>query len=288
MKLILLFILVIIFDLLFMFLNKKYNYENYENSYEKYCIVVLTRGYNNLNEYKKLIDRNIAIYDKIYSKKNNFDIIIFNEGNINTEQQKYIQSNTPNMPLIFKTVQFYNTDIINDYCPPILDFSSGYKNMCYFWSIDYLEYLKEYDFMIRIDEDCVIETLDPNIIDKYKEKNIKFSSAYFQGEDDPNVTIGMKELVDNFMTKHNLKKIKDELRCPYTNFMIVNIPYFKNNKTIQQLLDEIKKSNCIFSNRWGDLPIFGYILTYLVNPELYIEDKSIKYYHDSHKIKINF
>ena len=158
--------------------------------------------------------------------------------------------------------------------------------MCYFWSISFFKYLHEYDYIIRIDEDCIIYNLDINILNKYKEQNIMFSSAYYQDNDFEDVTIGLKDLFDNYLIENNLIK-KNDLKMPYTNFMILNIPFFKNNIDVNNILNEIDKSNCIFSNRWGDLPIWGYILSYLIDKSYYKEDKNIIYLHGSHSTKIN-
>jgi len=130
--------------------------------------------------------------------------------------------------------------------------------------------------------------MQTNIIDDYKNRNIVFSSPYFQGEDCKDVTIGMQETFDFFIKNNNITPYKREIKCPYTNLSIINIPYFINNSQISAVLNKIKVCNCIFSNRWGDLPIWGYILSYLVNPELYLEDKNISYSHGSHNKKINF
>lgn len=50
-------------------------------------------------------------------------------------------------------------------------FSLGYKHMCHFWSIDFLEYLKDYKYILRIDDDCLLNTFDTNIFNIMKEKN---------------------------------------------------------------------------------------------------------------------
>jgi hypothetical protein len=70
--------------------------------------------------------------------------------------------------------------------------------------------------------------------------------------------------------------------------MVVNIPYFRNNEDVKNVLQEIDKSECIFSNRWGDLPIWGYILGYLIDKNLYKVETGVSYYHGSHdNVKIN-
>jgi hypothetical protein len=119
----------------------------------RYAIVVLTRGYDTLDKYKLLVERNNAIYDVFYSKLKEdlpkYDILIYHEGNITTEQQSYIQSKTPGLPMLFKTIHLIENQENHDFCPPTVlsnSFSNGYKNMCHFWSIDFLHYLKDYTF----------------------------------------------------------------------------------------------------------------------------------------------
>jgi len=262
---------------------------------KKHALVVLTRGFDNLENYNDLINRNISIYEKYYNllnetSRNLYDIIIFHEGNITTEQQNYIQSKTPLLPLTFQKIPFYNNgEINNTLCPPndlSNRFSNGYKNMCHFWSIDFLHYLKDYEYIIRIDEDCIIKNIDIDTIENYQKNNIIFSSAFYQDNDDINVTTGLEKLMNDFLNEHNLTQ-KNELKMPYTNFMILNVSYFNHNTLVKGVLEKIKKTNCIFSNRWGDLPIWGYILSYLIDKKYYIEDKNIKYNHGSHNTEIN-
>jgi hypothetical protein len=260
----------------------------------KNAIVLLTKGYNNTTGYNLLVNRNRYISQNFYLKQKNptdYDILIFHEGNITLEDQQYIQSGTPKLPLKFIYVKFNEILITNrSLCPPTnvsIQFSMGYKNMCYFWSISFLYYLKNYEYIIRVDEDCKLINIPIDIIEDYKNNNIVFSSAYFQGEDDKEVTLGLKETFDCFMSYNNIQPYKNEIRCPYTNFSIINVQYFNNNELICKVLSKIRACNCIFSNRWGDLPIWGYILSYLVDPNLYIEDKNISYYHGSHNKRIN-
>ena len=138
------------------------------------AIVVLTRGYNDLKSYNMLVHRNRHISVNFYLKlenKENYDVIVFHEGNITTEHQKYIQMGSPRLPLIFKQIQFTDNKNINTcLCPPTTlsnGFTMGYKNMCYFWSIDFLNYLKNYEYIIRIDEDCKLINIPTNIIETY-------------------------------------------------------------------------------------------------------------------------
>ncbi len=260
----------------------------------KNAIIVLTKGYKTNEEYKDLINRNKSIYDVYYSKlqnKNDYDIVLYHEGNITNEQQKWIQNQTPNLPLIFKSIEFinFNNNNIkpnNKYChltEKAKGCSNGYKNMCHFWSVDLFKYAKDYKYIIRIDEDCVIKKLSPSIITEYTKNKIYYSSPYFQGYDIIDYTMGMEQ----FFQDINNEKKYENIKFPYTNLFIMYVPYFLKNMKILEALSNINDTQCIFINRWGDLPIWGYLLKYYVPQENYIEDKNIGYIHGSHQANIN-
>lgn len=268
----------------------------------KNAIVVLSRGYNNISYYNSLIQRNIKIYEKIVSNANHkYDIIIFHEGNILKNHQEYISSKTPEMDIKFIDLKktypntaFDDNKNIKNYelCPPTRlseSFTLGYKHMCHFWSIDFKEYLKDYRYVIRIDEDCIIHYFDNDILEKMNRDKIYFVSPYFQGQDEPDVIVGLSNLWENFISENNIIPLKnfEDILCPYTNFMIFDINYLISNSTITSFLKKVDESNGIYSNRWGDLPIWGVILSTFINENNYLENKKISYYHGSHYKLIN-
>jgi len=272
------------------------------NDKKKNAIVVLSRGYNDIHRYNTLIKRNINIYDNIISKVDDeFDIIIYHEGNITKEHQNHISSVTPKLNLKFLNVktsgnnQAFNDakNLVNmDLCPPTPQskaFPLGYKHMCHFWSIDFINYLKDYEYIIRIDEDCFVSNFDVSILKEMKEKEIHFISPYFQEQDEEFVIVGMEKLWEEFISENNITPVKSfkDITCPYTNFMIVNIKFLKENEIISKILNKIDMSHGIYSNRWGDLPIWGMILSTLVDEKNYLETKKISYFHGSHNKTVN-
>jgi len=288
-----LFVMIVVVVVLFVsyFFRQPIYHENFQT---KHAIVILTRGYPDIQGYHNLIKRNQAIYDVFYSRlddPDNYDVVIFHEGNITADQQKYIQSRTQGLPLLFKEVPFQQNDQKNmDLCPPTdlsESSSSGYKNMCSFWSVGVFDFMGSYEYIIRIDEDCFLDSLDPHTIDRYQADRIMFSSGLFQENDVADVIVGMDTLFDAYLNTQNDSIRNYEIRCPYTNVMIMNVPFFMNNQDVRSILNEIKQSNCIFSNRWGDLPIWGHILTLMIDKSYYLEDKSIRYYHESHYSGVN-
>ena len=268
----------------------------------KIAIVVLSRGYNTIEKYTDLIERNVSIYDLFYNKINQkFDVIVFHEGNINMEHQLYISKFTPKLNIIFKNIKKTPPKVAFDdsknkinysICPPTPlsnSFPLGYKHMCHFWAIDFLQYLKEYKYIVRIDEDCVIKKFDNNVFQKMMDNNIKYISPFFQEQDKKDVIVGLETILKDFTLKNNITpKIKfEDIKCPYTNFMIFDVEYFINENVINNFLKCVDDSHGIYSNRWGDLPIWGVILSTFLNPSSYLEDKSISYYHKSHNKLIN-
>jgi hypothetical protein len=268
---------------------------------KKVTISVLTRGYDSLDGYDNLIHRNKCIREHILSKTNlEIDCIIFHEGNITDSHQKYI-SDESQVPLIFKNVKecgdktaFDNSrDVINsELCPPTelsSQFPLGYKHMCYFWSINLFDYLLDYEYVIRIDEDVFIQEIDIRILESIIDQKIKFAAPYIcPFLDHPDVMIGLEKLTKEFVETNNLKINGNisNVYAPNTNVMILNLDYYRNHTIIQNYLVEIKESHGIYSNRWGDATVWGIITQKLQEDPFYLCD-DVVYFHDSHKHLVN-
>jgi hypothetical protein len=228
------------------------------------------------------------------------DCIIFHEGNITDSHQKYI-SDESQVPLIFKNVKecgdktaFDNSrDVINsELCPPTelsSQFPLGYKHMCYFWSINLFDYLLDYEYVIRIDEDVFIQEIDIRILESIIDQKIKFAAPYIcPFLDHPDVMIGLEKLTKEFVETNNLKINGNisNVYAPNTNVMILNLDYYRNHTIIQNYLVEIKESHGIYSNRWGDATVWGIITQKLQEDPFYLCD-DVVYFHDSHKHLVN-
>jgi hypothetical protein len=268
---------------------------------KKIAITALTRGYEKLEGYNNLITRNQLIYDKIVSKTNlSFDCILFHEGNITEEHQRHISDASP-LKITFKNVKECgdktafddSRDVVNmELCPPTelsSRFPLGYKHMCYFWSINLFDYLTDYDYIIRMDEDVFIQDIDTRVLEAIIEQDVKFAVPYVcTFLDDPGVMVGLEKLTRDFLDKKNLNKhfnVKSVF-APNTNFMILNLNYYKDHKIIQEYLSEVQKSHGIYSNRWGDATIWGFII-YLIQDEPFYLCDDIVYFHESHKTIVN-
>ena len=163
----------------------------------------------------------------------------------------------------------------------------GYKNMCRFWSVGFLEVFEDYKYVIGIDEDVLLQRLDGDIIEKYIRAGVHFGYAHLTS-DDQSLIVGLYDFIQSYLKKHNITPhAKLENMHPYTNFMIFDIDYITNNKAIIDILREVDNTVCIFINRWGDLPMWGFTLQALVPSNHRKHDKTIQYRHGFHAVHIN-
>ncbi len=265
----------------------------------KIAIAVLTKGYENNDSYSMLIKRNNYIYDNIISKSSlEFDNVIFHEGNITPEQQDYISTNSK-CKLIFRNVKEHgpafddSKNLVNtELCPPTelsATFPLGYKHMCHFWSIDFFNYLLDYQYVIRIDEDCFVDRIDISTISNIVDTNIKFAVPLIcDSLDHPHVIMGLDKLLAEYLKKNNIQSPVEysDIRSPNTNFMVIDLDFFRNHKIVQGFLSEIDSCHGIYSNRWGDAPIWGIILYALSGVDFY-ELSDTGYLHGSHNHYVN-
>ena len=246
----------------------------------KNAIIVLTRGYEKLTDYKMLIERNKNL---LKYRNEKIDYIIFHEGDITMEHQKYINSFTPELKLIYVNVQ---DEFKKDDIPLKIDmyWSLGYRNMCNFWFVSFWKYVQQYDKIIRIDEDCNFYSNYNNIFKKLDNKISIFGAKSY---DELFVIEGINNFTINFLKDKNINVKKRKVWGPYTNVIGLNLVKLRNNKLLFNFINRVKDSNNIYFYRWGDLPLWGEVLYYFYNESDYIIDKNINYYHASHNREIN-
>jgi hypothetical protein len=271
------------------------------NNKSRVALAVLTKGYADLQSYSTLINRNNLIHQNILTKTDvQYDVIIFHEGNILPEHIEYIQTNSE-PTLIFKNVKECGNglafdDSRNKYnpalCPPTQlseRFPLGYKHMCHFWCIDLFHYLADYDYVLRIDEDCYVDRVDPAIFESLMDQEVPFAVPLICTVlDAPEVIVGLDKLTHDFLTTrgYEMPIPYSDIKAPNTNFMLVNLKYFRNHELVQEFLQEVDNSYGIYSNRWGDAPIWGIIL-YILSGDGFYELSDTGYLHGSHNHYVN-
>jgi len=258
-------------------------------------IACLTRGYTDLNDYDKLIERNKSIEKIIYDSRV-FDVIIFHEGNISDEHKTYIQSFTPSMYIKFINIENeFDKSLVkisskwtewHEHCAI---FNTGYRHMIRFWTGPFLKYLKDYEYIIRVDEDCILKEFPREIVDNMRKNKKVFITAMIEWEahDAPGCILGFQHFCDEYGKKRGITPPLNTRQYPYNSVSISETKFFINSEIYQDFFNNIEESGGIYVNRWGDHAILGTFFANFVSRDVYDEDNRIKYYHGSHERHVN-
>lgn len=259
------------------------------------CIAVLTRGYEDQSKYQDLIERNESIRKNIQDQT--ISILIFHEGNITPSQQTHISNQTPELNLQFIDVKstgkaFRKEKESIPFDPETAAFPIGYRHMCSFWIMDFWHFVSEYDFLLRIDEDCIIDFNIDQLFDKLQHTQKSVITGLW-GNDCGFVTKGMNSFTINFISQkyhkpHYNIDIKSPPSGPCCIFALQLDHIRRNVPDIFPYLEALDQINGIYSQRWGDGPLWGEIIHYFLGGKHICEiDTNLRYYHKSHQAQIN-
>lgn len=265
------------------------------------AIVVLTRGYDDITKYDKLILRNYNIVKCLEDLS--IDIVIFHEGNILESHQQYIQNQTPRLNIKFVNVTGTGKAFIDkSYVKAKRDHNiasiyDGYFHMCSFWFVNFWHFVEDYDYILRVDEDCLI---DFNVLAMFKTLETKVACYGAWVRDDPLYVKGLYEFNLIYLKEHNITpkgRIHDnhinnfscwtsKVSGPYTNLLGLNLAKLRNNEALKQYIETVKLSDYIYIRRWGDLPLWGSALEYFYSNDEHVKLRSMRYVHDNIKLNI--
>lgn len=239
-------------------------------SEKKYAIVGLIRGHRDLKKYNSLIKRNNLLHTN-FNYKYNYDVIIFHEGNINVEQQKYISEKSAGS----ENIKFIN---IADSWKKLE--GKGYNKMCRFYSETIYNYLQEYTYVLRLDDDSYInQHIDYDIFTFMEEKGYDY--GYIRRKVDGHSLTS--ETFVPFCNNYFKKNVKP-MHNFYNNFSLLKIEFF-NKKEVRNFMNKVIKSNGIVKYRWGDSNIQAVcVKEFSSKNKIHLFD-DIKYAHGSHGYK---
>ena len=261
---------------------------------------VLSRTYDTMDKYAPLIQRTRSIFACPWSK--DFDHVIFHDGGISKIQQALIKKEVGNPYLLFHNISTLferrytypigkNTVLSELHkCPAYIDEKKppGYYIMCSFWYTDFLDTLcgQNYDYMLRIDDDNIVTSCD----DPTLPPDVPFASPASTGMDFPWVIQGMNDFMRTLTRLPRSKELdlmwpKWTWDSPYTSVMWLNMKYLRSSVAYNYIRHRIEQSKCIFSSRWGDLPLWG-ATAQLMNISVNSTFVPISYDHGSLRHKI--
>tara|TARA_B100001094_G_C18125333_1_gene769170 strand:+ start:462 stop:1316 length:855 start_codon:yes stop_codon:yes gene_type:complete len=259
----------------------------------KSCIFCLARGHPTIDGYKSLRKRNQSLRNNFYD-----DMIIFHEGNITPEHQTLMSKETNNLKFI--KVSFNETEekqslhqLCHRHDDDFLNKSShiknyesvrkgvhfpiGYSHMCNFYTVDWIQYLDDYDWAMRADDDFFIEPneLDSSIFHTLDSHGFKFGYRVIDCEyhcHSVKTFDKLQEFIPNY--SYNMEHY-------YSNFGIFKLDFWRQTH-IRDLLDKL--TPFIFEFRWGDSPLQAAIIkSFLENKEICFID-TFNYTHGSHNL----
>lgn len=218
------------------------------------AVFCLTRGYQNPAMYSRLIARNMSIHKFIGTSS---DIVLFHEGNISRGHQQFIETKTPELQIKWIQIPFQfprdvplpQETIVTFYdgsCYP------GYHVMCEFHTCDVWDYLKNYDVVLRVDEDCILESE-------------KWSDVFTCVSPEVPYRTPMFDIETHELTNATLPKWLGEdaslydRTMPYTNVFLTRMDVWKR-EDVRAWIEHVRESRGCIKYRWGDHVLHGVIL----------------------------
>lgn len=244
------------------------------------AIVCLTRGYNDISQYSTLIKRNNKLYEN-FNNRYNYPLIIFHEGNITGQHQEHIFRNSNNQEISFVDIkeEFTWPSEVNQ----IRDnrFNLGYRMMCRFHSFYIWEHLKNYDYVLRVDEDGFIEKLDYDVFQYMQDNSYDYLTCRFMEEYHLLTNSTLPQAVESLIPDKFKLQDYDQTNfwIPYTNLYIAKTSFFLDNN-VNKFLKDLISMNDFLMNRWGDAPVHGITLKAFEGKISHIKD--CVYRHGSH------
>lgn len=280
------------------------------SSKQKAGIFILTR---NVLDRKIYLKTSLYFLFKSFNKKYNYPIIILHEGDYDeTSQQEILKSIRENHRHCVSFKQIDKSDfeipahIDKEKLQKIVDLQPvpywrdiKYRSMCYFWIKHFHKYTTDFDYVMRLDDDSIIE--EPILYDLFEimQKNDYIYISNIIHIDCGICNYGMKDLFAPFVNSEKLEKMfidsklkntspvfeklrqlykivedkdldqNEEISNPmplmfYNNFFITNTKFWQRND-VKNMIDIIDKHGGIFYYRYGDAPLQTIIVSMFAN-----------------------
>jgi hypothetical protein len=264
----------------------------------KIATAVLTRGYDlkSILNYRFIILRNWSITRTflVQSRGVKTDHFVFHEGNITVVARMAISIASWPLRLRFVNLREFfgkfkqETNSKNlEKCPetPLSEkFSVEYRAMCAFWIDEFLTYLGDYDVILRVDEDCVLKSLNyETVFTPMIEGTVDYCAGMAFGFDLPDVTRGLEDFVIEWHEQHPGTRTPVFNLNPYTNLFLLRPKAVKSNPEALDFLRHVRSSGCVLNNRWGDHVIWGALLSMYGDTIRSNFAADVSYFHGSHR-----
>ncbi len=249
---------------------------------------------------------------KHFNEKYKYPVVIFHEGDYDEKSQREILTSVRSSCrscVSFRAVDHEDfevpdyidkkklTDSVNLKLVPYWR-NEKYRLMCNWWINHMPRYASAYDYVMRVDDDSIIEEPIPDLFEWFSKKDLVYASNILH-IDCALCSYGMKEfLLENYedkkeviekmfikrevplksvllhpfrelisMTYDKLPDLGDKetmtLWSPlmyYNNFFITKTSFWQKEE-VKEFIDKVNKNGSVFYWRWGDAPIQSFIVT---------------------------
>lgn len=244
----------------------------------KTAIFCLTRGYPHPFMYSRLAARNKSIEKFIGGSS---DLVMFHEGNIHPDHQRIIEAETPTLKFKWTQVPFQFPGDVQLPDETISTFRDGrcypgYHVMCEFHTCDVWDHLKDYEVVLRVDEDCILESEKWADVFTSVSREIPYRTPMMFAEthEMTNATLPVWLGEDAGFYDQTM---------PYTNVFVTRMDVW-NREDVRAWIQRVRESRGCIKYRWGDHVLHSVILKkFGIGHGLM---SGYKYYHGSHDLHV--
>jgi len=257
----------------------------------KAAIVGLVKGYKKLRNYTSLIRRNYLIKKNV-DKSEKYDKIIFTEGNIEDKHKKVIGSRLDKVTFVDVSGDFEKKEEVK----PEWRTKLGYKNMCRFNSVKIWKYVKEYKYIMRLDDDSFV--MNGNFVSSTRNNKV-YKDVFKFMEEEGATFMYVRDKWDSHRktestlpenTKNFIRNRGLHTKCGnrdissqnfYNNIYATKVSFWRRKK-VKEYLSHVDKSMGIYKHRWGDSTVMALAIKMFCDRDKVVKADRVKYRHGSH------
>jgi hypothetical protein len=162
-------------------------------------------------------------------------------------------------------------------------FPLGYRRMCRFYTYQIWEHSANFEYIFRLDEDCVLKSVSLNPLIWARNFMVNIAPVRYEPETYGPTNETLSTYVRQYVWK-NLPQFppKDfyDHNFPYTNLCVVRVDFMRSDP-VHPFLSAMVNSPHFIKFRWGDLPILGVAMNLFMQNHQVIP--GIRYWHGSHQ-----
>lgn len=233
------------------------------------CIAVLMRS---LRSLEHLLEHNRRINMNLEDKKAT-DVLVFHDGCLERDQETLITSQTPNLQVKLIKVSGSGHAFRREKEDVEIRVAEWFcreeRHASSFWFVDFWWFLRDYDLVLRIDVDSGIDFSCDWVFNELS-SGVVLMVSHLEPEIPENAVMGLNAHTIHFLhqQKRNHLLPKPEPRHPVrglcTNVMGLHLRILRRDRLLHKYIQEIDKSNRIYSHRWEDSALWGESAHYIL------------------------